>query len=314
MLGSIGAGTATAGFNVVTRRGEGTGFASATTGYNAPFAPRQMLRSDLDNDNDLDLVAGGATGIIGLLNNGTGDLVAQAPAVTTFASRLLDGDFTGDGRRDIVVMTDAMSIRTLTLCPGNGDGTFATCAAVWSEPTMHAPARGDLNKDGHLDLVVSIVDTSGKVAVLFGTGAGSFGTPTLVPFVNYPPGGMFIRDFTGDGNPDVLDWGQMAAPVVSPGNGAGGITASTQSGQIPFASDAVLADMNGDGTLDVVTTGRHRVGVALGQPNGTFQSTVYYEAFGLSRTVSVTDIDADGRLDVLVDHGSYVSVLRGRCL
>src|SRR5262245_65342519 len=65
----------------------------------------------------------------------------------------------------------------------------------------HAFVAGDVNKDGHVDLVV---EGANKLTVMLGNGKGGFGpgpvTPTPLPA---GAGEMVLADFDGDG---VLDW------------------------------------------------------------------------------------------------------------
>jgi hypothetical protein len=71
--------------------------------------------------------------------------------------------------------------------------------------------------------------------------------------------------------------------------------------------DIAIGDMNGDGLLDVVSTG---VGVAvfLGQGGGAFAAGVSYATPGYG--VALADLDGDGKLDIAT---SDVSVLLNRC-
>jgi hypothetical protein len=74
---------------------------------------------------------------------------------------------------------------------------------------------------------------------------------------------------------------------------------------VPGASMAVLADLNGDGILDIVTangfvyTGSG-VSVLLGKKNGAFQPATTIVAAGNPNWVLVGDFNNDGKLDVAV--------------
>src|SRR4051812_14691593 len=77
-----------------------------------------------------------------------------------------------------------------------------------------------------------------------------------------------------------------------------------------------VADMNGDGKLDIVMAdcnaigaggcGFKRtgfVGILLGNGDGTFQPVVTYDSGGnLASSVAVADLNGDGNLDVVVTH------------
>jgi hypothetical protein len=95
---------------------------------------------------------------------------------------------------------------------------------------------------------------------------------------------------------------------------------------VPGATMATLADINGDGLLDIITAngyapdgvnpgaGGHGVSVLLGVINGTFQPAKTVLATGNPSYVAVTDFNGDGKPDILVDNGpgtNTVSVLFG---
>src|SRR5262249_54752683 len=77
-----------------------------------------------------------------------------------------------------------------------------------------------------------------------------------------------------------------------------------------------LADLNGDGKLDVITgnQGSGNIGVRLGNGNGTFTIPTFFSTGGNGpRTVALGDVNADGKLDVVVPNigSTTVAVLPG---
>ena len=77
----------------------------------------------------------------------------------------------------------------------------------------------------------------------------------------------------------------------------------------------VVADLTGDGKLDLVVTnyGSNTVSVLMGNGNGTFQSQSTFAVGAAPDSVAVADLNGDGKLDLVVaNYGSNtVSVLLG---
>ena len=135
-------------------------------------------------------------------------------------------------------------------------------------------AIADLNGDGKLDIVAAdwcinntVPCPSGAVTVLLGNGDGTFRGPTT-----YKSGGVYgtdvaIGDLNGDGKPDIV--------VANCGN-------ATDNHCIGAGGNAGILFGNGDGTFQPV------VSISLG--GGGFGAIA----------VAIADINADGKLDVIV--------------
>jgi hypothetical protein len=66
-----------------------------------------------------------------------------------------------------------------------------------------AIGSGDVNRDGRLDLVVAD-RANDDVALFYGTGAGTFGTPLLVGVDGVTPVGLAVGDIDGDDRADTV--------------------------------------------------------------------------------------------------------------
>ncbi|PYX32538.1 MAG: hypothetical protein DMG77_03095 [Acidobacteria bacterium] len=205
-------------------------------------------------------------------------------------------------------------------------------------------AVADLNRDGKSDVAVTnwcsnssncIPYTwggSGSVAVLLGNGDG-----TLQAAVAYASGGtnpvsVAIADVNGDRMPDLVVANQCAdgtncagggsvGVLLGKGNGTFQVAKSYNSGGY-LAQSVAIADLNGDGKPDVAVVnwsqtnvcslGTCTVGVLLGNGDGTFQAAVNYSAGGSGgSSIAATDVNGDGRADLLVIAGETVGVLLG---
>ena len=114
--------------------------------------------------------------------------------------------------------------------------------------------------------------------------------------VEFVPG-----DLDRDGNMDIVGAGGGAAHVLI-GKGDGTFSDHVAYGTAGAINTIKLADMNGDGILDIVAGGGN-LAVFSGRGDGTFREPQKF-AVGLAtvRTVDVGDLDGDGSPDVIAGH------------
>ena len=173
-------------------------------------------------------------------------------------------------------------------------------------------AVADVNEDGHLDLVVGHGGTISFVSVLLGDGHGAFGAP-----VNFPTGANPILRGIGDVNRDghvdlvVIDRAnatdQTNRLTTMLGDGHGAFAPGTIWRTANFVHTAALADVNGDGNVDLVSTtmNSNTFVVQFGDGFGNFGSPVGYGAPIFSQ-VAADDFNGDGRPDVAIGDDSGV--------
>jgi hypothetical protein len=205
--------------------------------------------------------------------------------------------------------------------------SFAKAAAYSSGGRgASSVAIGDLNGDGHPDLVVADVYLFGDdtVSVLLGNGDGTYQSPVAYTTGSHDATSVAIGDVNGDGRPDLVVASYCQTPMNCPnggvsvllGNGDGTFQApaSYSSGGYQ-ATSVAIGDVNGDGKLDLVVANACQtvdqegyctgpifaVSVLLGNGDGTFQSPVSYMVYAPTPSaVVIGDVNGDGKLDLVV--------------
>lgn len=248
--------------------GNGDGTFQAPVAYPTGSNPVALVAQDFNGDGALDLaivnqgdrtITGSVTILLGNKTSGVPDgtfAVPPAPndqplAVGVAPSAITTADFNTDGSADLAVTNYVNN--TVSVLLGKGNGTFGpqTVFATGNGPTGIATA--DFNNDGHADLAVAN-QTDSTVSILLNSGDG---TGTFFPHTDFPSGagpvGMIAANFTGT-NTDLAVADELADNVnilIGNGDGTFNFPVSLPTGNSPLSVAA--ADLNGDGTLDVVS-------------------------------------------------------------
>jgi hypothetical protein len=290
--------------------GNGDGTFKPQVTYAVASYPDVIVAADFAGNGRLDLAVGsedaGSSSLSVLLGNGDGTFQpAVSYALSTQPNAILAGDFTGDGRLDLAVV----SIGTQLLV-GNGDGTFQPAVTVSTLEDDDLVA-GDFNGDRRLDLaVVGYENGSEAISVLLGNGNGTFQSPEQNA-VGSGASAIVAGDFTGDGRTDLATADFFSNTVsVLLGNGDGTFQPAREYsvGRSPIS--IVAGDFNGDGRIDIAVSDSDGVQVLLGNGDGTFQPATTVAA-GIIGSLVDGDFNGDGKLDLAVAVGFAVDVLLG---
>jgi len=266
--------------------------------------------------------------------NVTFSSASGSPISVPVANYVAVGDFRGQGKPDLAV---AINGNGAYIYLANGDGTFTQ--APGSPITIPRPpwntgvnaqmvfvAVGDFNNSGKLGLALANFGET-NVPILLGNGDGTFTIPTsFVSSGGGNPNSLAVGDFLGNGNLDLAvasAFGGLPLDIVL-GCGDGAFNQGPVSANENAPASALMpavGDFNGDGKLDIATTGggydytENLVTILLGNGDGTFslpQSPVF--ATGSNPwAIVAADFNGDGKLDLAIVNydGNSLTILLG---
>jgi Flp pilus assembly secretin CpaC len=243
--------------------GNGDGTFQTPVAYATGAKPVALVAQDFDGDGQPDLAVvnqtdGTVTILLGNKVNGTQNGTfgtppnqTAPPPVGAAPSAITTGEFdtTNNTNADLVVTNSTGN--TVSVLLGNGDGTFGTQNVFATGNGPAGVATADFNGDAKADLAVAN-QTDSTVSILLGNGDGTFQTQTTVA-TGSSPVGIVAASFIG-ASPDLVvadESANNADVLIGNGDGtfSGPISLPTGNSPIGLAS----ADLNGDGTLDLVT-------------------------------------------------------------
>ncbi|MFJ1256909.1 FG-GAP repeat domain-containing protein [Cupriavidus sp. CuC1] len=276
---------------VLTQKPLSPGTFTASVRFGAEFDPSGLALGALSGNGGKDIVLGSQNTKAGTLlpNNFVilrhdpsrlGSFLSPqlVPIGTHVINDVAVGDVNGDGRPDIVVTASPASAGPTVLVftqSAMQPGTFVLSQSIMTATGSGAVALADLNGDGRLDIAVtaSVDNGPGKVLV-FMQDAVTPGTflPATEYVVGLQPTAIAIGDLNGDGKPDLAVANQGAGNGSSP-------------------SMSVLLQ-------DTASPGR-------------FLNAVSYPSARAPMAIAISDIDGDGKLDIVTANASGAPPFNG---
>lgn len=170
-------------------------------------------------------------------------------------------DLNKDGKLDQVMMSSELGLLTVGL--NNGDGTFVFANDFTSEGAG-AIAVADLNGDSRADIIVT-QNLYSRVGVLLNNGNGTFADEIEYATGKYPFA-VAEADLSGDDKSDIVVVHQSATLErgtvgVLLNHGAGVFTSMVEFSRDDTPNSVVIADLNGDGKSDIVTSSADGVSI-----------------------------------------------------
>jgi hypothetical protein len=231
-------------------------------------------------------------------------------------------DVNGDELPDLLTANSGSNSVGVLLNQRTAVGTFPRSATTYASGGNYPVgiAVGDVNSDGLPDMVLGN-QFSEEVSVLLNTPSSP---GTFQAASKYATGtatrGVALGDFNGDGRLDIVatSSGATVGVLLNSASGPGTFLPSVRYSCGGLLNESVaVGDIDGDSRLDIVVSNNNdnTVSVLLNSARspGAFNTAATYGTGGqVPRSVTLGDINGDGRLDIVVANtlaGSTVGVL-----
>ena len=280
---------------------------------------------DFDGDGDLDIASRQGSNLLWYANDGQGNFTENLIHNNNLATILRAGDLDGDG--DLDLLTGQYNNDKLSWYENLGGGNFGPEQTIYApggnNGSMTSLQLADMDGDGDLDFIVSSYNSYTNFYKNV-DGQGTFVDQNILVFDWLMS--VFPADMDGDGDLDVVGvdsngGGAFEAVVWYENDGQGNFENQYDISTLQIhGQDIWAADMDNDGDIDVLTAAGHSAtsGQLAWYPNngdGSFADRqMIHEIFNnaICESLTVGDINGDGKLDVVAAFNAWGNVLQGK--
>lgn len=300
------------------------GIGNFTEVIGTPFtgvAESSVAFSDVNGDGIEDLLITGRT--IGFqrisklyINNGNGNFTETmgTPFVGVSGGSIAFSDINGDGSNDVLITGENNSNDRITkLYTNDGLGNFTEANTSFDGLAESSIVFSDINGNGIEDLLLTGRKSTGQSVTKLYTNNGN-GIFSEVINTSLEPvrfSSIAFSDVNGDGNNDVLITGlNSSSEPISKLYTNDGNNNFTEILDTPFlgvrSSSVAFSDINGDGTKDVLITGRNPFGgpsskLYTNDGLGNFTEVIPTPFEQVTESsIAFSDVNGDGDHDVLI--------------
>ena len=314
-----------------------TGSFASKVDIAAGSSPHSLVHSDLDGDGRIDLIICSRYGNVitvyrnvsttGVINGGS---FQPGVSFSTGAGpwRLSVGDLDNDGKPDVVASNnDASAITVLRNTSVPGTISFSPKQDFpLGAGNSHVAVR-DIDGDGLPDLLA--MSGTNNLSILRNTSTS--GIISFAAYINLPvsggPAGFTVEDLDADGKPDLIitRYNLNQLSIFKNVSTVGSIAASSFASPVDFLAGAepggvAVGDFNGDGKPDIVVAdyGSNTLSIYKNQTSAgiinssSFASRVIEATGSNPSSAAVSDIDGDGKSDIIVanNNSATISIFR----
>jgi hypothetical protein len=234
--------------------------------WSSETSPKSLGFGDMNADRKADVIARDKAGRLWFTpGDGTGRLIGSG-GWNAMNALVRHGDFSGDGREDVIARE--ASTGKLWLYPGTGTGTLGSRKLIgtggWNAMSR-ITAVGDLSGDGRSDLM-AVEKATGKLYLYPGTSAGTLGSRKLLGTGGWNAMNALagVGDMNGDGRPDLYAREASTGKLwLYPGRtGALGSRVLVGNGGWNAMADLIaVGDFSGDGRPDLAAVSNEKYAI-----------------------------------------------------